>query len=56
MIPRNGHDRGLWPLDADERDGAPIDDERDLATGEGGTIEVPLTDEDIADEDIANDD
>ncbi|NPV23934.1 hypothetical protein [Bradyrhizobium aeschynomenes] len=51
MTPRNGHDRGLWPLEDDERDGEPIDDERDLARGEGGTIELPLSPEEIAEDD-----
>ncbi|WP_175345359.1 hypothetical protein [Bradyrhizobium sp. ORS 375] len=51
MTPRNGHDRGPWPLDDDAQDGEPIDDERDLATGEGGTIELPLTPDDMAEDD-----
>jgi hypothetical protein len=51
MTPRNGHDRGAWPLDDDELDGEPADDERDLATGEGGAIELPLTPDDIAEDD-----
>ncbi|XUM23461.1 hypothetical protein ACRAVF_09095 [Bradyrhizobium oligotrophicum S58] len=50
MTPRNGHDRGPWPLDEPAKE-VPMDDERDLATGEGGTIEVPLTDDDIANDD-----
>ncbi|MGJ5091901.1 hypothetical protein ACQR18_07465 [Bradyrhizobium oligotrophicum] len=50
MTPRNGHDRGLRPLDG-PADDADMDDERDLATGEGGAIEVPLTDDDIANDD-----
>ena len=49
MTPRNGHDRGLWPLEEAEDD--PAEDERDLATGEGGTIELPLTLDDLDEDD-----
>ncbi|MGJ4999305.1 hypothetical protein ACQR0Z_33105 [Bradyrhizobium sp. HKCCYLS3077] len=50
MTPRNGHDRGLWPLDEAEGE-LPPEDERDLATGEGGDIELPLTPDDLAEDD-----
>ncbi len=48
MPPRNGHHRGLEPLDEPDDE---ADDEHDLATGEGGTIELPLSDDDIAEDD-----
>ncbi|CAL80671.1 hypothetical protein BRADO7088 [Bradyrhizobium sp. ORS 278] len=50
MTPRNGHDRGLWPLDEPD-DELSAEDERDLATGEGGDIELPLTPDDLAEDD-----
>jgi hypothetical protein len=54
MAPRNGHHHGLDPrLDPldEPAEEAPAEDERDLATGEGGAIEVPLTPEDIDEDD-----
>jgi len=54
MAPRNGHHHGLDPrLDPldEPAEEAPAEDERDLETGEGGAIEVPLTPEDIDEDD-----
>ncbi|MGJ4927647.1 hypothetical protein ACQR1I_20560 [Bradyrhizobium sp. HKCCYLS2038] len=48
MTPRNGHDRGLWPLEETDDD---VEDERDLSTGEGGSIELPLSSDDITEDD-----
>ncbi|WP_257170003.1 hypothetical protein [Bradyrhizobium sp. SRS-191] len=50
MTPRNGHDRGLWPLEELDED-APVEEGRDLANGEGGDIELPLTPDDLAEDD-----
>jgi hypothetical protein len=50
MTPRNGHDRGLWPVD-EPADGEAVDDDRDLANGEGGTFEVPLAPDDLTEDD-----
>ena len=49
MPPRNGHDRGPEPLDDLAEDEA--EEERDLAAGEGGTIELPLVPDDLAEDD-----